>query len=362
MTDVNGRPQATSGIDEHGGWPGVLGSLVAGIDLTPAQTRAALTSILQGEATDAQIAGFIVALGMKGGTVPELSGLVDAMLAAAAPLDLPDGVIDIVGSGGAPTRRRRALSVSTMAAVVAAAAGAKVCKHGSVKASSSSGSFDTLQALGVNIDLTGDTVRRCVDEVGIGFAFAKAFHAAMRHAGPVRSELGVPTTFNFLGPLSHPGRVTRQVVGTSDAVMQPRMAGVLASRGSVHALVVRGDDGLDEITTTDVTRAYEVRDGEVVRVFEIDPTSLGIGRVHREDLAGGSPEDNARITKAIFGGTDTGPRHDIVAVNAAAGLYVAGMVEDLAAGYQAARDAIADGRAAATLEAVVTFTNTHRGG
>jgi len=335
----------------------VLGSLVAGVDLTPAQTRSALTSILEGEATDAQIAGFIVALGMKGGSVPELSGLVDAMLAAAAPLDLPEGVIDIVGSGGAPTRRRHALSVSTMAAVVAAAAGAKVCKHGSVRASSSAGSFDTLQALGVNIDLDGGSVRRCVDEVGIGFAFAKAFHAAMRHAGPVRSELGVPTTFNFLGPLSHPGRVTRQVVGTSDAVMQPRMAGVLASRGSVHALVVRGDDGLDEITTTDVSRAYEVRDGEVVRVFEIDPVELGIRRVHREDLAGGTPEDNARITKAIFGGHDTGARHDIVALNAGAGLYVAGLVDDLATGFAACRAAIADGRAAATLDALVAFTN-----
>lgn len=344
-------------IDEHGGWAGILGSLVAGIDLTPAQTRAALTSILEGEAADSQIAGFIIALGMKGGTVPELSGLVDAMLDAAVPLDLPEGAIDIVGSGGAPTRRRQALSISTIASFVAAAAGAVVCKHGSVRASSSSGSFDTLEALGVAIELDGGAVRRCVDEAGIGFAFAKAFHAAMRHAGPVRAQLGVPTVFNFLGPLSHPGRVRRQVVGTSDAVMQPRMAGVLAARGSIHALVVRGNDGLDELTTTDVSRVYEVRDGEVIDVFDVDAAELGLRRVHREDLAGGTPEQNAAIIKAIFAGEDTGPRRDIAALNAGAGLYVAGVVDDIPAGLEMAMAAIADGSAAAKLDQVVRLTN-----
>jgi len=344
-------------VDEHGGWAGILGSLVAGIDLTPAQTRAALTSILEGEAADSQIAGFIIALGMKGGTVPELSGLVDAMLDAASPLDLPDGTIDIVGSGGAPTRRRQALSVSTIAAFVAAAAGAVVCKHGSVRASSSSGSFDTLQALGIGIELDGGAVRRCVDEAGIGFAFAKAFHAAMRHAGPVRAELGVPTVFNFLGPLSHPGRVRRQVVGTSDPVMQPRMAGVLAARGSEHALVVRGNDGLDELTTTDVTRVYEIRAGEVVGVYDVDAAELGLARVHREDLVGGTPEQNAGITHAIFAGEDQGPRRDIVVLNAAAGLYVAGLVDDIGAGLELATAAIDDGSAAAKLEQVIALTN-----
>jgi anthranilate phosphoribosyltransferase len=345
-----------SSLEEFGGWKGVLGDLVGGVDLTPGAARAALDAILADQATDAQIAGFIIALGMKGGSVPELTGLVEAMLDNAAPLRVPDGTIDIVGSGGAPSRRKHALSVSTMACFVAAAAGATVCKHGSVAASSSSGSFDTLGALGLRVDLDGDAVARCVNEVGLGFAFAKAFHPAMRFVGPVRSELGVPTTFNFLGPLSHPGRVRRQVVGVSDPTMAPRVAGVLAARGSEHALVVHGADRLDEITTTDVTRVYEVRDGRLVGDHELDPTTLGVARVNREELLGGSPEENVRIMGEIFSGADTGPRADIVALNAAAGLLVAGVVEDLGSGLEAARAAIADGRAAAKVEAVVRMS------
>ncbi|HCB34201.1 MAG TPA: anthranilate phosphoribosyltransferase [Acidimicrobiaceae bacterium] len=343
-------------LADYGGWPAVLSDLVAGVDLSAGAARAALAAILADEATDAQLAGFIVALGMKGGSVPELTGLVDAMLDVAEPLHAPDGAIDIVGSGGAPGRRRHALSVSTMAAFVAAAAGAVVCKHGSVRATSSSGSFDTLAALGVQVDLDGAGVERCIAEVGLGFAFAKQFHAAMRFAGPVRSELGVPTTFNFLGPLANPGRVRRQVVGVSDPVMAPRVAGVLAARGSEHALVVHGADRLDEITTTDVTRVYAVRDGELADEYLLDPTELGVERVNRADLRGGSPDDNARILVEIVDGTDTGARADIVALNAAAGLLVAGVVDDLAAGLEAARAAIADGAAARKLAAVVELT------
>ncbi|MGY9073512.1 MAG: anthranilate phosphoribosyltransferase [Acidimicrobiales bacterium] len=339
-------------IDEFGGWSGVLGSLVGGIDLTPRASGAALGSILAGEATDAQIAGFIVALGMKGGTVPELTGMVDAMMASAAPLDVPAGAIDIVGSGGAPTRKRHALSVSTMASIVASAGGASVCKHGSVKASSSSGAFDTLDALGVAIGLDGEAVARCVREIGLGYAFAKAFHPAMRFAGPVRSELGVPTLFNFLGPLSHPGGVKRQVVGVSDPTMAPRVAGVLASRGSELALVVHGEDGLDEITTTDLTRIYEVRDGEVAATVLFDPASIGVPEATADSLHGGSPEDNARIADAMFAGEDVGPRRDIVALNAGAGLLVAGLVDDLGAGFEAAIAAIESGAAAEKLAAI----------
>ena len=185
-------------LDHYGGWKDVLTDLVAGVDLSPGAARAALGAILADEATDAQVAGFIIALGMKGGSVPELTGLVEAMLDNAAPLEVPPGTIDIVGSGGAPSRRKHALSVSTMACFVASAAGATVCKHGSVAASSSSGSFDTLGALGLAIELSGEAVARCVAEVGLGFAFAKAFHPAMRFVGPVRSELGVPTTFTHI--------------------------------------------------------------------------------------------------------------------------------------------------------------------
>ena len=343
-------------LEDYGGWKGVLGDLVGGVDLTPGAARAALGAILAGKATDAQVAGFIIALGTKGGSVPELTGLVQAMLDNAEPLEVPDGTIDIVGSGGAPSRRKHALSVSTMACFVAAAAGATVCKHGSVAASSSSGSFDTLGAMGVSVGLDGPKVARCVNEVGLGFAFAKTFHPAMRFVGPVRSELGVPTTFNFLGPLSHPGRVRRQVVGVSDPTMAPRVAGVLAARGSEHALVVHGADRLDELTTTDTSRIYEVREGRLVGDHELDPRSLGIKRVNREELLGGSPQDNVRIMGEIFAGEDTGARADIVALNAAAGLLVAGLVDNLGAGLEAARAAIADGGAAAKVEAVVALS------
>lgn len=349
-------PGTHPSLEEYGGWKAVLSDLVAGVDLTPGAARAALGAILADQATDAQVAGFIIALGMKGGSVPELTGLVSAMLDNASPLSVPDGTIDIVGSGGAPTRRRHALSVSTLAAIVASAAGATVCKHGSVAASSSSGSFDTLAALDVATDLDGPAVERCVAETGLGFAFAKRFHPAMRFVGPVRTELGVPTTFNFLGPLSHPGRVRRQVVGVSDPAMAPRVAGVLAARGSTHALVVHGADRLDEITTTDTTRIYEVRDGELVGDHELDPRDLGLRRVNREELNGGGPQDNARIAVEMFDGDGTGPRADIVALNAGAGLLVAGLVSDLGAGLEAARDAIAKGLAKEKLAQVVVVS------
>lgn len=344
-------------LGHYGGWKAVLTDLVAGIDLSPEVARAALGSILNERATDAQLAGFIIALGMKGGSVPELTGLVDAMHDAAVPLTAPDGAIDIVGSGGAPVRQRHALSVSTMAAFVAAAAGAVICKHGSVAATSSSGSFDTLAALGLAIDLDGPAVERCVSEIGLGFAFAKKFHPAMRFAGPVRTELGVPTTFNFLGPLSNPARVKRQLLGVSDPVMAPRVAGVLAARGSERSLVVHGADRLDEITLTDLTRIYEVRDGEIADEFQFDPTSIGLERVNRAELWGGDPRRNAEILRAIVAGEETGPRAQIVELNAGAGLVVAGLAENFAEGFEMAHHAVADGRAAAKLEAAVGLTN-----
>ncbi len=354
---VSPEPDGAHPLEHYGGWKAVLTDLVAGIDLSPEVARAALGSILGERATDAQLAGFIIALGMKGGSVPELTGLVDAMHDAAVPLTAPEGAIDIVGSGGAPGRQQHALSVSTMAAFIASAAGATVCKHGSVAATSSSGSFDTLQALGLAINLDGPAVERCISEIGLGFAFAKLFHPAMRFAGPVRTELGVPTTFNFLGPLANPARVKRLVLGVSDPVMAPRVAGVLAARGSERALVVHGADRLDEITLTDLTRIYEVRQGEIVDEYQFDPTSIGIERVNRAALWGGSPQQNADILRAIVAGDETGPRADIVALNAGAGLVVAGLADDFADGFELARTAVADGRAAAKLEAAVSLTN-----
>lgn len=347
----------TPSLAHYGGWKTVLTDLVNGIDLSPEVARAALGSILSSGATDAQLAGFIIALGMKGGSVPELTGLVDAMLDNAVPLTAPPGAIDIVGSGGAPVRQQHALSVSTMASFVAAGAGAVICKHGSVAATSSSGSFDTLNALGLATELGGPAVERCIAEIGLGFAFAKLFHPAMRFAAPVRSELGVPTTFNFLGPLSNPGRVQRQVLGVSDPVMAPRVAGVLAARGSERSLVVHGADRLDEITLTDLTRIYEVRDGEIVNEFQFDPASIGLERVNRAELWGGSPQRNAEILQAIVDGDETGPRAQIVKLNAGAGLVVAGLADGFAEGFEMAHAAVADGRAAQKLEAAVSLTN-----
>ena len=352
---MSNRAEEPTVLSKYGGWPSILRDLVGGVDLSVKAARASLSSILRGEATDAQVAGFIIAIGMKGGSVPELTGMVEAMMEAAAPLDLPDGAIDIVGSGGAPARSKNALNVSTMSCFVAAAAGADVCKHGSVAASSSSGSFDLLGALGINIEATGDEVARCMDETGIRFAFAKAFHPAMRHVGPVRSELGLPTTFNFLGPLSHPGGVKRQVIGVSDPAMAPRVAAVLAARNSHHALVVHGADRLDEITTTDVTRIYEVREGELIKDYEFDPRSVGIKLVNRADLVGGSPVENSEIMQRIFSGEDRGPRSDIIAVNAAAGLMVAGLADSFAEGVELSREVMKDGSANSKVMQVQAF-------
>ena len=343
-------------LDDLGGWKAVLGTLTAGQDLTRTQATAAMEHILTGEATPAQIAGFIIALRMKGEAVEEVSGMVDAMLAAAAPLELPAGAdpIDIVGMGGAPTRRVHALNVSTMACFVAAGAGAPVLKHGNRKASSTSGSFDVLEALGINAELDGPGVVRCFDEVGIAFCYARGFHPAMRHAGPVRAELGVPTVFNFLGPLSHPARVRRQVIGVSDARMGPVVVGVLQARGAERALVVHGHDGMDELTLTTTSTVYELRDGEV-REYELDPTTLDLGVVPAERVAGGEPATNAALARRVFAG-EPGPYRDIVCLNAAAGLWVAGLVDDLQAGVAAARRSIDDGAAAAKLSALAELS------
>ena len=342
-------------IDAHGGWPGVLGALVAGKDLSRDEAAAALATVLAGEATAAQTAAFIVALRLKGETVDELAGMVGAMLDAAAPLDLPPDTIDIVGTGGSPRRRERALNVSTMASIVAAAAGATVCKHGNVKASSTSGSFDLLGALGVGYDLDAARLAAVVREVGVGFCFARAFHPAMRHAGPVRAELGVPTVFNVLGPLSHPGRVRRQVLGVGDHRLLDLVAGALAARDAVHALVVHGADQLDELSLTGPTHVREVRDGAVVAAYDLTPDELGLARVAESDMPGGTPAENEAIARAVFAGS-AGPARDIVVLNAAAGLYVAGRVGSIADGLDAARAAIDGGAAESTLARLVSAT------
>jgi len=344
-----------SDIDEVGGWSEILTILSSGEDLTRGQARAALLAVLSGDATDAQLAGLIIALRMKGECVEELAGLVEAMLEHAAPLDLDDDVIDVVGTGGAPSRRHGALSVSTMACFVAAGGGARVAKHGNVRASATSGAFDTLAALGV-VNLDGPGIEACVNQTGCAFVYARAFHPALRFAGPVRAELGVPTVLNILGPIAHPAQLKRQVVGVSDPSVQDLIADVLASRGAIHSMVVHGSDRLDEITLTGPTRIVEVRDGDVVESWDFEPSSIGLSSVDSSELTGGSPEENAAIARAIFAGDLKGPKRDIVALNAGAGLLVGGVVDDLGSGYERAIDAIESGAAARVLEDVVGFT------
>src|SRR5918994_4745031 len=341
-------------FDEVGGWPGFLATLAARRDLAADQARAAMAEILEGAATPAQIAGFIVALRMKGETVDELGGLVDAMLAVAERVTLPPGerVVDVVGTGG---DRAHTINVSTLSALVVAGAGARVCKHGNRAASSATGSADLLEALGVRIDCGPDEVARCVAEAGIGFCFAPRFHPSMRHAGPLRRELGIATAFNFLGPLANPARVRRLMIGVADASMAERMVGVLAARGSEHVLVVHGDDGLDELTISTTSQVIELRDGEV-RDYSVHPKELGITPAPTEALVGGDPATNAELAQRILAG-DARPHRDIVCLNAGAALVAAGMVDDLADGVETAQAAIDEGGAAAALDRLVAISN-----
>jgi anthranilate phosphoribosyltransferase len=339
-------------LADAGGWPGVLRRLVAGEALTAPEARAAMTDVLEGAATPSQIAAFVVALRIKGETVEEMTGLVGAMLDAADVVPIGElDAVDTCGTGGSASRRTGAFNVSTIASFVIAGAGGRVCKHGNRKASSTSGSADLLEALGVVIDLDGGGVAACVGEAGMGFCFAPRFHPAMRHAVPTRREIGIPTVFNFLGPLANPARLRRQVLGVSDARMAERMVGVLQARGSERALVVHGHDGLDELTTTSPSTVLDLHGGEV-RTYVVDAADLGLARATAEDLKGGDVDTNADLARRVLAG-EPGPHRDLVALNAAAGLVAAGVAEDLAAGLEDATAAIDDGRAASVLDALV---------
>lgn len=342
---------------QQGGWPATLGTLMGGGSLSRDAARSAMAEILAGEATPAQIAGYMVALRMKGETVDELAGMVDAMLAASerVEIDTSGPVVDIVGTGG---DRAHTINVSTISALVVAGAGARVCKHGNRAASSACGTADVLEALGVAIALGPAGVARCIEEVGIGFCFAPRYHPAMRHAGPPRRELGVPTAFNILGPLSNPGRVTRYVIGVADGRMAERMAGVLRANGAVRALFVHGGDGLDELTTTGPSNVVELRDGEV-STWTVDPAELGLARATSTDLVGGDAERNAELARRVLAG-DPGPHRDIVTLNAGAGLMAAGLVDDLAVGISAACRSIDSGAAAEALARMVEVSQRER--
>jgi len=343
-------------IADLGGWPALLGRLANSDDLDAAQTYAAMAEMLAGDASPAQVAGFVVALRIKGETVEELSGLLDAMLDAAALVDVPTELstqlVDIVGTGG---DRSHSINVSTLAMLVVAGAGVPVCKHGNRAASSQCGAADLLAELGVVIELSPAGVLHCLRDAGVAFCFAPRFHPALRHVGPTRRELGIPTAFNILGPMANPARVRRQVVGLADARIAERMLGVMAAHGSEHVMIVHGDDGLDELTTTAPSTIWELRDGEVV-IKRIDPVDLGLARVDSSELRGGAPPVNAELAHAVLNG-ERGPRRDIVLLNAAAGLLVGGVVNDWQAGLELAAAVIDDGRAAATLDRLIAASH-----
>jgi anthranilate phosphoribosyltransferase len=325
-------------------WPHVLLRLAAHESLSTQESGEAMRRIMAGEATPGQIGGFLMALRTKGETADEVEGLASTMLEFAKPVDPPAAVTDVVGTGG---DRSGTFNISTVAAIVTAAAGVPVAKHGNRAASSHCGSADVLEALGVAIDLDAPGVERCLADAGIGFLFAPVFHPSMAHAGPVRRELRVPTVFNFLGPLTNPARPTSQAVGCSDPRMLPLMAEVLARRGT-RATVFRGEDGLDELTTTGLSTVFDVRDG-AVRETHIDPSELGFERARLEDLRGGDAEASAAIARAILAG-EPGPKRDVVLLNAGAALEVAGAAGSLTDAIMLASAAIDSGAASATLE------------
>ena len=336
-------------------WPEVLSGLVQGHDLSREMAQHVVAAMLAGQATDSQIAGFLIGLAAKGETTSEILGMRDAMFAASTPLDLPEGTIDIVGVGGAPRRRVAAFNVSTLASMVAAAAGATVCKHGNRKASSTSGSFDLLEQLGVNIEASPDVVASGVTKIGLGFAFARAHHPSMRHVGPARAQLGVPSVFNVLGPLAHPGRIKRQVLGVPDAARATQIASVVAGTDAEMVWVVHGHDDLDELSLTGPANVIEVCNGEQ-RSFVLDPTELGFALVDPGEVKGGDAATNKVLTERVFAGEPSANR-EMVVLNAAAGLVVGGVVENIAQGVAAARSAIDDGHAASKLDDLVRHTN-----
>jgi anthranilate phosphoribosyltransferase len=334
-------------------WPPVLSRLLAGDDLRQEQASAAMREIMDGAATPAQFAAFVVALRAKGETIDEIVGLVSTMREFAARIDVAGPLLDTCGTGG---DRTGTFNVSTAAAFVCAGAGAKVAKHGNRAASSRCGSADVLEALGVKIDLPPEGVARCIEEAGIGFCFAPVFHPAMRHVGAPRRELGVATIFNFLGPLTNPAGATRQALGVSDPRMVDKMVETLGRLGSEHVVAFHGDEGLDELATSGPSQVVELVDG-AVRRWTFDPADHGIESASLDQVAGGSPEENAESIRAVLDGSP-GPRRDIVVVNAAAGLVAAGLSSDMEEGLGHAGEAVDSGRARTALDAMVEASNS----
>ncbi|MEU0591021.1 anthranilate phosphoribosyltransferase [Streptomyces ardesiacus] len=337
-------------------WPALLNGLLDGRDLSADETAWALDVIMRGEATDVQIAAFAVALRSKGETVEEISGLVRTMYDHATVIEVPGETVDIVGTGGDGAKT---VNISTMSAIVVAGTGAKVVKHGSRAASSASGASDVLEKLGVNLELTPKRVAEVAEEAGITFCFAVKFHPALRHVASARGQLGIRTVFNFLGPLTNPARVRAQAIGVADARMAPIIAGVFAERGH-SSLVFRGDDGLDELTTTATSRVWVVRDGRVTEAT-FDPREVGIELVPVEALRGADASYNADVARRVLAG-ETGPVRDAVLLNSAAALVAlepgtGPLAEQIRAGMERAAEAVDSGAARSVLDRWVSATH-----
>jgi anthranilate phosphoribosyltransferase len=328
-----------------------IDAVCAGDHLTADHASAVLTEIMEGRSSEVQTAGFLIALRAKGETVPEVVGLARTMRSLATPVPTSrENLVDTAGTGGGPST----FNVSTTAALVAAGAGCAIAKHGNRSNTSRCGSADLLEALGVKIELDPAQVGECIDEVGFGFMFAPRHHAAMAHVAPVRKALGVRTIFNFVGPLTNPAGAERQLLGVSDRHYQETIAEALVGLGSVRALVVSAEDGVDELSLSARTRVIEVAEGRTAEWF-FEPGAHGLGPAELESVAGGSPEENAAASRAVLEG-EPGPRRDLVVLNAGAAIYVGGLAVDLGAGVERAAAAIDDGAASELLERLVATT------
>lgn len=329
-----------------------IDAVCAGEHLTADHASTVLAEIMEGRAEPIQTGAFLIALRAKGETVPELVGLARTMRSLATPVEARHGdLVDTAGTGGGPST----FNVSTTAALVAAGAGCPVAKHGNRSNTSRSGSADLLEAFGVRIELSPEQVADCIDEVGFGFMFAPSHHKAMAHVVPARKALGVRTVFNFLGPLTNPAGASRQVIGVADRHYQESIAEALVGLGSARAMVVSSEDGVDELSITSTSRVIEVIDGGT-REWFTDPGDFGLSEATLDQVRGGSPEENAEVTRSIFDG-ESGPRRDLVVLNAAAAIYVGGASADLEAGVQRAAEAIDSGAAGAVLDRLIEFSN-----
>lgn len=333
-------------------WSEILGTILSGTSLDRGQAAWAMERIMQGEAAPSQIGAFLAGLRCKGESVEEMIGLVETMRGFSQKVEVDYPVVDTCGTGG---DRSGSINVSTMAAMVVAGAGARVAKHGNRAMSSSCGSADVLESLGVKVDLGPDGVKRCLDEARVGFCFAPIFHPSMRHAGPIRKELGVPTVFNFLGPLTNPAGARCQALGVSDKSMAPRMLEVLAALGSERVLIFRGFDGLDELSTSGPSDLWELKDGETSESV-IDPLDYGIPRAASSALAGGTAENNARVVREVLGGRE-GPDRQVVVINAAAGIIAAGLAADFDEGVSLAKESLDSGKARTALNRLIEVSN-----